>query len=593
MDRIILKGKKNTKPEFLYKRGALFAAIASTTITAVDGPSLTLVAPSPFSFSSARRRLVATVAVLPLFLQGLVTKHKSRPGASNSFNGHLKRENIVIGITTNFRPNARINLILVPVSELIRDEVIEDELAVSTSSCESYVSDALLDKLLFDAHEYDLLLWMCESYLWCIEFGTQGLKLDQLLICCDMVVPFLVCSNFQLRIHLRNGRSGATVLELNITRAMSVNATYIVVSLHLSIHDNLPYSVMALIEWRRKEGKVGNGEEKNGGWRCILGGEERRRRKSEKKVGGEDESRIRKWKVSSVLKRHAELTERLSRDSDKMIFERLQREFEAARASQTQEVCLDREQWNDGLLATIRERVHMEAERKAMQSPLDASMLPITLFHDKITYKVGTKVICCLEGARIGIQYETSFAGEVIYIYFDGFVGEPREQYHCVLESKSFLEKMTVLEHTVPFFLPIREAENDLLSSNAMKFIDHIGDLLQAYVDRREQVRLIKDLYGNQIGELYHSLPYHMIEFIVDDFDCVVAWPMNQSKKSPSGGRKGNVAFGSNTSPMRLSYAEDALRTLSLPEAYAEIVLNLPEALEQNVQPKDPGLASA
>lgn len=306
-------------------------------------------------------------------------------------------------------------------------------------------------------------------------------------------------------------------------------------------------------------------------------------------------------RFSSVLKRHAELTERLSRDSDKMILERLQREFEAARASQTQEVCLDTEQWNDGLLATIRERVHMEAERKAMQSPLDASMLPITLFHDKITYKVGTKVICCLEGARIGIQYETSFAGE------------PREQYHCVLESRSFLEKMTVLEHTVPFFLPIREAENDLLSSNAMKFIDHIGDLLQAYVDRREQVRLIKDLYGNQIGELYHSLPYHMIEFIVDDFDCkvtvslryadllsilptgisVVAWPMNQSKKSPTGSRKGNVAFGSNTNPMRLSYAEDALRTLSLPEAYAEIVLNLPEALEQNVQLKDPASASA
>ncbi|MCH96408.1 centromere protein O, partial [Trifolium medium] len=85
-------------------------------------------------------------------------------------------------------------------------------------------------------------------------------------------------------------------------------------------------------------------------------------------------------------------------------------------------------------------------------------------------------VICCLEGARIGIQYETSFAGEHC------------EFYHCVLESKSFLQRMTVLEHTVPFFLPIRETENDLLSSNAMKFIDHVGDLLQAYVDRREQV---------------------------------------------------------------------------------------------------------
>lgn len=33
------------------------------------------------------------------------------------------------------------------------------------------------------------------------------------------------------------------------------------------------------------------------------------------------------------------------------------------------------------------------------------------------------------------------------------------------------------------------------------------------------QVRLIKELYGNQIGELYCSLPYHMIEFVLADFD--------------------------------------------------------------------------
>ncbi|KAL2464939.1 Centromere protein Cenp-O [Abeliophyllum distichum] len=297
-------------------------------------------------------------------------------------------------------------------------------------------------------------------------------------------------------------------------------------------------------------------------------------------------------RFSNVLKRHGALTERLSRDSDKMVFERLQREFEAARASQTQEICLDGEQWNDGLLATIRERVHMEAERKATQLSGDTTALPSLPFHEKITYRVGNKTICCLEGARIGIQYETSFAGE------------PCDLYHCVLESKSFLEKMTVLEHTVPFFLPIREAENDFLSSNAMKFIDHVGDLLQAYVDRREQVRLIKELYGNQIGELYHSLPYHMIEFVLDDFDSkvtlslkyadllsvvptgvsVLAWPMHQSKKSTGAvtmNRKENGALGSQPIPTRLSYAEDALRAMSLPEAYAEIVLNLPQVLKE------------
>ncbi|KDP33446.1 hypothetical protein JCGZ_07017 [Jatropha curcas] len=283
-------------------------------------------------------------------------------------------------------------------------------------------------------------------------------------------------------------------------------------------------------------------------------------------------------RFANIIKRHAELAERLSRDSDKMIFERLQKEFEAARASQTQEVYLDGEDWNDGLLATIRERVHMEADRKAMTGDLNV------LGHnseDKITYRAGNKVICCLEGARIGIQYETSFAGE------------PCELYHCVLESKSFLEKMTVLEHTIPFFLPIREAENDLLSSNAMRFIDYVGELLQAYVDRREQVRLIKELYGNQIGELYHSLPYHMIEFVLDDFDCKVTVSLRYADLIcvlPTRVRvftwptKKNGAVGSLPSPARLSYAEDALRTMSLPEAYAEIVLNLPQAIRQIFQ---------
>ncbi|CAL9098025.1 unnamed protein product, partial [Musa textilis] len=277
-------------------------------------------------------------------------------------------------------------------------------------------------------------------------------------------------------------------------------------------------------------------------------------------------------RLSNVLKRHEELKERLSRDSDKMIFERLQKEFEAARAAQSEEISLDGEQWNDGLLATIRERVHMEADRKAISSQTSTPLDPP--IHAKITYKIKNKVICCLEGARIGIQFETFFAGE------------PCEIYHCVLESKSFLEKMSVIEHTVPFFLPIREAENDLLSSNAIKFIDYVGEILQSYVERREQVRLIKELYGNQIGELFHSLSYNLIEFVLEDFDCkvtvslryadlvsilpsrirVLAWPVHPSKKILAVDRKESGPALAQSIPSRLSYAEDALRTMSLPE---------------------------
>ncbi|EPS68020.1 hypothetical protein M569_06751, partial [Genlisea aurea] len=292
-------------------------------------------------------------------------------------------------------------------------------------------------------------------------------------------------------------------------------------------------------------------------------------------------------RFSNIFKRHEALTERLSRDSDKTVFERLQREFDAARASQTREVCLDGEEWNDGPFATIRERVHLEAERKEMQLQGDsAAISSLPPLHEKITYRVGNKLICCLEGARIGILYEASFAGE------------PCEVFHCVLESKSFLEKMTVVEHTIPFGLPIRDAENDYLSTNVMKFIDHIGDLLQAYVDRKEQIRILKELYGNQISELYFSLQYNMVEFSFVELDCkvvvslryndlictlpsevrVLAWPVvHQYKKHrtvpPGGGNK---------VPAQLAHAETAFRSMSLPEAFAEVVLNMPQIIQES-----------
>ncbi|XWS26096.1 hypothetical protein CRYUN_Cryun26dG0001600 [Craigia yunnanensis] len=176
------------------------------------------------------------------------------------------------------------------------------------------------------------------------------------------------------------------------------------------------------------------------------------------------------------------------------------------------------------------------------------------------------QVISCLEGTRIGILYETPFAGE------------PCELYHCVLESKSFLEKMIVLEHTIPFFLPIQEAENDLVSSNAMRFIDHIGELLQAYVDRCEQARLIKELYaksnrramydeeGSAFFRFYSkvtiSLRYADLVSVLPTRVKVLAWPTHQFKKNHTSSavlsRKEKGAKSSQPIPARLSYAEDA-----------------------------------
>ncbi|RZC56619.1 hypothetical protein C5167_015473 [Papaver somniferum] len=103
---------------------------------------------------------------------------------------------------------------------------------------------------------------------------------------------------------------------------------------------------------------------------------------------------ITRARLSNVLRRHEQLKDRLSRDTDKMVYDRLQREFDNARAVQTEERHLNGEQWNDGLLATVRQRVHMELERKAMQG--DASMAVNSHFHGKITYRAGTKLVALL-----------------------------------------------------------------------------------------------------------------------------------------------------------------------------------------------------
>ncbi|XP_066385373.1 uncharacterized protein [Miscanthus floridulus] len=290
-------------------------------------------------------------------------------------------------------------------------------------------------------------------------------------------------------------------------------------------------------------------------------------------------------RLSNILRRHEDLKERLSQDSDKLIFERLQKEFEAARAAQTEEISIDDEEWNDGLLATIREKTR--SVWRLIGRPWPTKLMFQQIFHFNQGLHIGLEIRLSIAWMERGLAYS-----------------EPCEIFHCVLESKSFLEKMIVIEHTLPFFLPVRELESDLLSSNSIKFIDHLEEILQAYIDRREQVRLIKELYGNQIGELFHSLPYNMIEFVLEDFECkvtisirysdilqtlpsqarVLAWALHSAKRIST---RSSSASAAQPVPFHLSYAEEALKTLCLPEAYADIVLELPHALKRIFSSRD------
>lgn len=115
------------------------------------------------------------------------------------------------------------------------------------------------------------------------------------------------------------------------------------------------------------------------------------------------------------------------------------------------------------------------------------SILPIILTEflisgeEIVIYKLKRKVIHGMRGGHINIRFDTSFQDEKF------------ESYYCVLSSNSPMDKLHVTEHSIPFFLPVRELEKAHLATSPKEFIDYIGDVLQAYVSRREQVHFLFD----------------------------------------------------------------------------------------------------
>jgi centromere protein O len=125
-------------------------------------------------------------------------------------------------------------------------------------------------------------------------------------------------------------------------------------------------------------------------------------------------------------------------------------------------------------------------------------------------YKLHRKMIHGVSGGRISVRFDT------------GFGEEKCESYYCVLTSSSATDKLHVTEHSIPFFLPLRELEKAHLATSPRVFIDYVGDILQAYVSRREQVREVKETKGEHIGELYHSLSFSLIELMLKEPHCQV-----------------------------------------------------------------------
>ncbi|OMO90622.1 Heme peroxidase, plant/fungal/bacterial [Corchorus olitorius] len=113
------------------------------------------------------------------------------------------------------------------------------------------------------------------------------------------------------------------------------------------------------------------------------------------------------------------------------------------------------------------------------------------------------------------------------------------------------------------------ETNNNMPTSHFEERITYrVGN--KAYVDRREQVRLIKEF------KVTISLRYADLVSVLPTRVKVLAWPMHQFKKNHTSSailsKNENGTMNSHPIPARLSYAEDALRTMSLPEGMKDVL---------------------
>lgn len=273
-------------------------------------------------------------------------------------------------------------------------------------------------------------------------------------------------------------------------------------------------------------------------------------------------------RLSSLQQMHSRLQESLASGSEQLIAARLRQEFEDAQAESTSVEELEEEDCNDGIIAYIRREflLHREGEMSGQEDSM------------RKLFCLEGKIICGLKEGRIGVQYDTFYAGE------------PVESYYLVLASRSYSENLFVCEHTVPFFLPLQETERRHLSSSAAMFINIIGDLLQAYVSRREQIKAFKESKADKIKHVSHSVRCDVVDFMVEEFECkvtvslgyedlrselptrakAVIWPPVSSK-----GKCQPIDLEESkprASPISLVYAEKILKQEFLSQAYKELV---------------------
>ncbi|CAK9217528.1 hypothetical protein BDL97_02G070800 [Sphagnum fallax] len=289
-------------------------------------------------------------------------------------------------------------------------------------------------------------------------------------------------------------------------------------------------------------------------------------------------------RLGNLQQRHSSLRDKLTKANPphKDFNAKMELEF---KEGETESILLEGDSWNDDVITELQGRICESGSNSRGEEDQQVDVKPELyekpIERQSVMYKLHRKMIHGVSGGRISVRFDT------------GFGEEKCESYYCVLTSSSATDKLHVTEHSIPFFLPLRELEKAHLATSPRVFIDYVGDILQAYVSRREQVREVKETKGEHIGELYHSLSFSLIELMLKEPHCqvgvslayynleselptqssVTAWS-NSAELVPQVATKRRATSVRSTA-FRLPKAEGFLRTMPLPQALDELLADL------------------
>ncbi|XP_038051460.1 centromere protein O-like [Patiria miniata] len=138
-----------------------------------------------------------------------------------------------------------------------------------------------------------------------------------------------------------------------------------------------------------------------------------------------------------------------------------------------------------------------------------------------IAFAKRLKTLEFLQAYRLSGATVTSVSDRYVRLRWDTFYqGEYYEPYYMELEFKGQLQ---VYRHTLPHFLQLTNIVDEHLNEELTYFVDEIGDLLNAYVSRRQQVAQLKLDHSSSIaGDIRHSqsLDYVQITFLSSNGSC-------------------------------------------------------------------------